>query len=531
MTTAPKRFGSYELTSVIGTGRQSIVYEARDATGRRVALKVLGDPGDAAGAATKAAFEREAHIALNLSHRHIVRTHGAGEVDGQFFLACELVTGGSLRSLLREVGRLEEARALDYIRQVLLALEAIGAAGLVHRDVKPANLLLDDEGALKLSDLGFARTTAADRSLTDYTGTELFTGTPDYVSPEQIDADSDLDIRSDIYAAGIVLYECLAGFPPFVGATQVQTLNRHLRAEVPDVRSEAPDTRAEVAALIERFLAKDRADRPESASAALRLLEPLLAPGSTATRALAPRPGSGVLAVEEPRAPGGPLPRVGLVVGGGERPSTLFVYGGRRLDFGRDESAELDRVCLRVLPLSKRARSRSRKISRLHLALDVGADGSASIEDLGSTYGTDFDGRPLSARSPAPLPPRAAVSVAGVLGLEVEVVAPLDAKPLRIGDDGEALADVGSVWTTRPGNYGEHSYLLVPAAVALAVDDGVLRPSRTGSIDLLFDRGSLWLRDRARAPAACRPLAPGDSFAIGGVTVEVRPIERGDQKP
>jgi tRNA A-37 threonylcarbamoyl transferase component Bud32 len=250
----------YRIESVLGRGGMGVVYLATDLRlKRRVALKLVA-PELAADARFRERFLREAELAASLDHSHIVPVHAAGETDGQLWIAMRYVQGTDLRSLLDEQGPLEPARALGLIAQVASALDAAHAVGLVHRDVKPANVLVTEEGEAEhcyLADFGLART--ADLEIGPASGAHL-SGTVDYTAPEQIAAEP-ADQRADVYSLGCVLYECLAGEPPFRRPRAVATLFAHASEPPPSLRERRPELPEGIDAVVARALAKDPGER------------------------------------------------------------------------------------------------------------------------------------------------------------------------------------------------------------------------------------------------------------------------------
>jgi tRNA A-37 threonylcarbamoyl transferase component Bud32 len=235
--------GSFRLRSLIGEGAMGTVYLAEEtSTGQSVALKALA-PELARDERFRRRFLRETELAARLDHPHIVRTLASGEEDGALYLAMAYVEGSDLRELLRREGRLEPERAVGLVGQVAAALDAAHDAGLVHRDVKPGNILVtggpDGEHAY-VCDFGLARHVSSVSSLTGERG---FVGTIDYVPPEQIEGGT-IDGRADVYSLGCVLYECLAGARPFERETELSVVFAHLNEPPPrlsDLRPELPD--------------------------------------------------------------------------------------------------------------------------------------------------------------------------------------------------------------------------------------------------------------------------------------------------
>jgi serine/threonine-protein kinase len=261
--------GRYGIEREIGRGGMATVYLATDVRHRRpVALKVLHD--EVAAAAGAARFLREIEIAAHLTHPHILPLHDSGEADGVLFYVMPYVAGGSLRArLARDGGRLPMADAVRIAREVAAALAHAHAAGVVHRDVKPENILLHDDGTAVVADFGIAR--ALTPAVRDSTLTQvgLALGTPAYVSPEQALGEREIDGRSDVYSLGCVLYEMLAGRPPYDGATAQAVILKHCTAPVPRV-ADAPSALVEV---VTRALAKDPSERFATAAELARALD------------------------------------------------------------------------------------------------------------------------------------------------------------------------------------------------------------------------------------------------------------------
>jgi tRNA A-37 threonylcarbamoyl transferase component Bud32 len=232
----------FRLESLIAEGATGAVYLATDTTqGTRAALKVL-DPGLSADERFRRRFLRESELAANLHHPHVVPTLTSGEEDGVLYLAMPYIEGSDLRELLRDEELLEPERALDLVGQVAEALDAAHASGLVHRDVKPGNILIEagPEGEhAYLCDFGLARHLSSPSSLT---GDRGLIGTLDYIPPEQIDG-RDIDGRADVYSLGCVLYECLTGERPFERDSELALIYAHLNdppSPVTDLRPELP---------------------------------------------------------------------------------------------------------------------------------------------------------------------------------------------------------------------------------------------------------------------------------------------------
>ena len=237
------RVGGYQLISLLGEGATGAVYLAeREGAPERVALKVLD-----ADLAQDERFRRrllsESTIAATLRHPHVVPILDFGESDDAVYLAMRHIDGCDLRELLSREGPLEPARAIDLLAQVADALDEAHKNGLVHRDVKPANILVEGVGEAEhayLGDFGLAKHASSVSSLT---GDHAFVGTLAYVSPEQIKGE-EIDGRADVYSLGCVLHECLAGAPPFDRESELAVVYAHLHERPPrlsDLRPELPE--------------------------------------------------------------------------------------------------------------------------------------------------------------------------------------------------------------------------------------------------------------------------------------------------
>ena len=249
----------YRLISLVGTGATGAVYLAeREGSGERVALKLL-DPELARDERFRQRMLRESRIAASLDHPHAVPIVDFGEADGVLYLAMRFVDGSDLRELLAAEGPLDPERALDLLGQVAGALDEAHARGLVHRDVKPANILVEGEQAY-LGDFGLAKHVS---SASNVTGDHSFVGTIAYVSPEQIKGE-EIDGRSDVYSLGCVLYECLAGEPPFDRESELAVVYAHLNERTPRLTETRPELPAGLDDVIRVATAKEPADRFES---------------------------------------------------------------------------------------------------------------------------------------------------------------------------------------------------------------------------------------------------------------------------
>ena len=295
MTPDPMTQSRYEMKERIATGGMGEVWRAEDTVlGRAVAVKLLkreyaDDPR------FRERFENEARHAASLHHANIAAVFDFGENDtsegGRPYLVMELVDGRPLSELIRPDQPMDPAQVRDLIRQAAEALAQAHAAGIVHRDVKPANLLVTPAGKVKVTDFGIAR--AADSVA--LTGTGEVLGTPDYLSPEQAEGKVATP-ASDVYALGVVLFECLTGRRPFAGDTPVATALAHLRSPVPDLPADVPD---DLAAVTRRALSKAPDDRYLDAAA----LAAALGASAEVFPGVVPGVFPGVVAGELPRDP------------------------------------------------------------------------------------------------------------------------------------------------------------------------------------------------------------------------------------
>ncbi len=253
--------GRYRVGARVAKGGMATVYQALDMRlDRTVALKVMHDGlGDDAQFARR--FVAEARAAARLSHPNVVAVFDQGDDDGTLFLAMEYVPGRTLRDVIRDQAPLSPARALDLLAPILSALSAAHDAGIVHRDIKPENVLMSDKGTVKVADFGLARAVSA----TGNTATQgLLMGTVSYLAPELV-TDGSADARSDVYSAGILLYEMLTGNKPHSGDTPIQVAYAHVHADVPAPSLEQPGIPPYVDALVQRATARDRDLRPADA--------------------------------------------------------------------------------------------------------------------------------------------------------------------------------------------------------------------------------------------------------------------------
>lgn len=248
--------GRYQIVARLARGGMATVYEAVDTRlDRTVALKVMS-PALAEDADFVARFRREARAAAQLSHPHVVAVYDQGEADGVPYLAMEFISGRTLRDVLRDYGPLTSEQALTILDPVLEALGAAHDAGFVHRDVKPENILISDDGRVKVTDFGLARAVTNVTSATQ----GMLIGTVAYLSPEHVERGS-ADARSDVYGAGICLFEMVTGTVPFAAENPLTVAYQHVNADVPPASSLRPSIPPDVDAVIATATRRDPAAR------------------------------------------------------------------------------------------------------------------------------------------------------------------------------------------------------------------------------------------------------------------------------
>ncbi len=262
----------YVIEKRIARGGMATVYRARDTRlDRPVALKIMY-PHLAESADFVARFRREARAAAKLTHPGVVAVYDQGSAQGSSYLVMELIKGPNLRTYLRSQGCLTVGEALKITKEILQALAAAHRSGLIHRDVKPENVLLPETGQVKVADFGLAR--AASEVTAATTGSIL--GTVAYLSPETVSGTA-ADSRVDVYATGIMLFELLAGIPPFSGDSPIQIAYAHVHEDVPHIKETQPWVPQPVDDLIAKLTTRDPAKRPLNGDAALELVNQTIA--------------------------------------------------------------------------------------------------------------------------------------------------------------------------------------------------------------------------------------------------------------
>ena len=358
-------FGGFRIESIAGRGGMGVVYRAVQLDlGRSVALKLIA-ADRAADPAFRERFQRESRLAALIDHPNVVPVHGAGEADGQLYLVMRYVPGTDLHRLLKAEGPLEPMRAAEIVAQVASALDAAHAAGLVHRDVKPANVLLAGDHAY-LSDFGLTRFLSSEEQLTE---TGQWLGTTDFSSPEQLQGQR-IDARADIYSLGCVLHAALLGKPPYPRATMPATLLAHLQDPIP--RPSESGAPAGFDRVMARALAKLPEDRFPSA-------------GDLGRAALAAAAGESVTESERSVAVGQAAP-VAHTNGHAAPPTAITIAEPSRTQVQEEETT--------VLPPRRRRR---RSLGAAVLALAAAGTAVALIGLPGGSSGNDNARAPLSA--------------------------------------------------------------------------------------------------------------------------------------
>jgi serine/threonine-protein kinase len=268
--------GRYEIESVLGEGGMGIVYRAFDhEIGETIALKALRPELSSFDPTLLERFKQELRLARRITHRNVVRTYDLGETNGTYYITMEYVRGTSLATLIRDAGQLEVPAALTIGKQLCRALEVAHEEGVVHRDIKPQNLLVEPSGFLKVMDFGIARLTEGQKGeMGGLTGVGVVVGTPQYMAPEQLFGEP-VDGRTDLYACGVVLFECLVGRPVYDAPSVVALVSRHVDEAPPNPSTLNPSVPQELSRIILRALARRPEDRWSSATELLRALEKL----------------------------------------------------------------------------------------------------------------------------------------------------------------------------------------------------------------------------------------------------------------
>ena len=263
--------GRYKLIDEIESGSFGTVYIARDMQSNSLYAAKIMHPEHARDSSLTSRFQREAYILQGLSDPHIVRIIDYGNDGDVYYIIEEFVDGQSLKYYITTSGRIEPLRALNYTKQIAEGLEAAHKHGVVHRDIKPQNILINNVGVVKITDFGMAR---GEDSAT-ITGTDEFMGTPYYISPEQVDSGHLADTRSDLYSLAIVLFEMLTGRPPFEGGSIIDIVIKQKKERVPSICRIRPNLPADMDTFFQKALAKTPASRFQTPHEFISALEQL----------------------------------------------------------------------------------------------------------------------------------------------------------------------------------------------------------------------------------------------------------------
>jgi len=263
--------GRYKLIDEIESGSFGTVYIARDMESNCLYAAKIMHPEHARDSSLTSRFQREAYILQGLSDPHIVRIIDYGNDGDVYYIVEEFVDGQSLKYYITTSGRIEPLRALNYTKQIAEGLEAAHKHGVVHRDIKPQNILINNVGVVKITDFGMAR----GEDTATITGTDEFMGTPYYISPEQVDSGHLADTRSDLYSLAIVFFEMLTGRPPFEGGSIIDIIIKQKKERVPSICRIRPNLPADMDAFFQKALAKTPASRFQTPHEFISALEQL----------------------------------------------------------------------------------------------------------------------------------------------------------------------------------------------------------------------------------------------------------------
>lgn len=268
------KFGDYDVIKLLGKGGMGEVYLLRSPTnGEFYAAKIMFPPKDCDAHEWRSRFANEASIAMKIRHSNLIRVYDVGEDPDTSlcYILMEYLSGGCLSDRLRKKGRLSIRESVSITLQIAMALEVSHRAGIVHRDIKPDNIMFADDGTPKLVDLGVAKLDDGRRTMVTMTG--MIIGTPAYMAPEQMLDSHNVDARADIYSLGVVLYEMLSGSRPNEGSTTMELLAKAIKGEeLPDVRKMRPEVSATISYVISRMTAPKAISRVDSAMEAAKML-------------------------------------------------------------------------------------------------------------------------------------------------------------------------------------------------------------------------------------------------------------------
>jgi len=270
-----RRIGSFRLRHMIGQGTAGVVYLAEEEdTGQKVALKVLPGSAAANGEYTRR-FLNEARLAQQVDHPNVVRVRDFGQDNGRYYLAMEHVEGESCKAKLMREGRLDPYEAVQITLQVAEGLAAALQQGIIHRDIKPENILIDKDGRVRIADLGLAKK----QGVIEPQPGDTSLGTPDYMSPEQVNNSESVDFRSDIYSLGATLFHLVSGKAPYTGGSAYEVMVKHVNSSVPSIHAHVPDLPQGFCDVMREMMAQHPDDRYQSYEELIGDLRALLAGG------------------------------------------------------------------------------------------------------------------------------------------------------------------------------------------------------------------------------------------------------------
>lgn len=496
------QYGRWTPLAHLGGGAMGSVWLAAEPGGPLVVVKTAGLPAPAPLAAASDSvwmggggrakpklradpelerrFAREVEITAAMDHPAIVPCLGGGIAsDGSRFLVLAWMPCGDLAERLRRQGRLPVVQAIAIAGQLAGALAHAHARGVVHRDLKPGNVFIDEQDQVRLGDFGLARPGSA--AATRLTMTGVAVGTPTSMAPEQIDGSGRIDARTDLYGLGCLIFECIAGRPPFAGRS-AEVMHAHRTTAPPDLATAGQTVPPDLARLVAALLAKNPADRPASAEAVQHTLEVI----------------AGRLEAPPAPIPAAPVQPAGLraaVLAQEGGTWAAVVWAGPRIVLGKQRGEGVDLV-VRDYPEDEH-RQRIARISRRHAAIAIEAAGPI-VEDLSAANGTWLDGRRMRPGGREPI-------AGGVHRLGLAGAVELELHPLP-----------GGVIIRRTANRTDLVYALLTGGIALGATPGLDVPGATVEVRLTGTGGALSADGVA--------LSPGADLALGAVRLQVLPL-------